>query len=221
MVTRLRPGRSGRSDGDEITWAYFRDLDMFPPWRIPPAPVVALPCFATVGLAVLRRVPADFAAPGFATLCFAAPDLAALGFAAPGFAVLARAVLARAVLARAALARVVFARAALVRAALVRVVFARVALPRAGPVLPARPGLGLPDAVRRPSARNVFTSVLTSSSLRMAEMPETPCFLSRPRMSSTLSRPISVSEIIGVSGVRLPVRFFIAVAAPPRPELLR
>ncbi|WP_309246290.1 hypothetical protein [Verrucosispora sioxanthis] len=85
---------------------------------------------------------------------------------------------------------------------------------------PARPAGPL---LRRPAPldRSVFVSVFTSSGFRRAEMPETPCRRSCPRMSSTRIRAISDSEILGVFGVWLPPCRLVLVAVPPRPELLR
>nr|WP_256091784.1 hypothetical protein [Micromonospora haikouensis] len=242
-MTRLRPGRSGRSWSEVIGCEDRADRDDDRPVRIAdrwaaPWPARAGAAFlaeaarraeAEAGAALAARVGVAFARAGDAV----ARARVGVAFARAGDAV-ARArlwaALARAgdgaALARpgAAFARVgageAFARAgvAFVRAAAaVRVppaVLAFVPLARpAGPVLRR--------AAPRPSARRVRARAFTSSGLRSTEIPATPRRRSWPRMSSTRMREISDSEIVGVFGVWLPVCRLVLVAAPPRPELFR
>src|SRR6266487_4911839 len=56
VVTRLRPGCSGSSSGEVISWAYFSDLELLLPRRAPP-PTLSLPAVLFVAFAVLFLVP--------------------------------------------------------------------------------------------------------------------------------------------------------------------
>ncbi|GHJ15053.1 hypothetical protein TPA0908_30480 [Micromonospora sp. AKA38] len=212
-VTRLRPGRSGRSARDVMSWDDPID-------RLDAGPRVGAAC---------ARAGADFArdevAPARAGVAFAregtAPARAAVAFARAGAALRVPVALARAPAARVAgaalAAEVAFRRAgAVFRAAVffAAVVFFAAAGRPAGPVLRRA-------APPRPSARMVRASVFTSSGLRSVEVPETPRRRSWPRMSSTFIREISDSDTFGVFGVRLPVCRLVRVAVVPRPELLR
>ncbi|MBB5824112.1 hypothetical protein HDA31_000301 [Micromonospora carbonacea subsp. aurantiaca] len=232
-MTRLRPGRSGRSWSEVIGCEDRADRDDDRPVRIGDRRAVPWP--ARAGAAFLagavRRAEAEAEAALAARVGVAVARARPWAVVRVGDAVArARPWAARAgdgaALARpgAAFALVgagaAFARAgvALVRAlAAVRVppvVLVLVALARpAGPVLRR--------AAPRPSARRVRARVFTSSGLRSTEIPATPRRRSWARMSSTRIREISDSEIVGVFGVWLPACRLVLVAVPPRPELFR
>nr|WP_223256258.1 hypothetical protein [Micromonospora endophytica] len=223
VVTRLRPGRSGRSCGEEITCDDRDDRAVDRPVRTP-APRAGAD-FAAVrdgaDLAGWRVVAPALRADALFVVRPAAELRAAVAF---GAAFRGAAFLAPVVLFRAAL--VVLFRAAAVDLRAVPVVAFRPGAARFAGAAFARPGAVRLDAVRpdaaalapdalvalarpagpllrraAPPDRSVFTSVFTNSGLRSAEMPETPYLRSWPRMSSTRIREISDSEIRGVFGV--------------------
>ncbi|GIJ75771.1 hypothetical protein Xph01_02030 [Micromonospora phaseoli] len=198
VVTRLRPGRSGRSWTEEITCDDRTDREVDRPVDGPPL-----------------RAGAALAAPrGAAALRAGAAPAVDLRAAVPAVDLRA-AVLAVAFRGADLRAPVVDLRAALVvdlRAAPARVPEVFVALARpAGPLL-RRPA---------PPDRSAFASVFTSSGLRSAEMPETPYRRNCPLMSSTRICEISDSEIRAVFGPALRLCRLVPVAVPPRPELFR
>ncbi|WP_442792103.1 hypothetical protein [Micromonospora sp. NBC_01796] len=113
---------------------------------------------------------------------------------------------------------------ALLRAAEV-VVRADAVLLRAGLVLRAADAVRFAGRVlvlaepppRRPSLRSALARACTRSPLRNAEIPVTPRLRSCPRICSAVIWAMSLGLLLPA----LIVRFLVAVALPPRLELLR
>lgn len=239
-VIRLRPGRSGRSTGDEITCELRTDRPVPRPVRIPPAVVPPPVDGVSVRLAGARlAAAARFAAALLAgavrfaaVVRLAVALLAAVARFAAGRAgaFFAGALFTAAVDFRVAVAFVAAARfaGALLFAG---AAFARLAAGLAADFLvaAARPAdarlpVARPDGpvlLRPAPARIERTNCFTRSGLRIAEIPEIPRLRNCPRMSSTRIREISDSETPGVPGVWLPACRLVLVAVAPRPELFR